>query len=118
VEHRSEGWTVWIDVEDVGAPAVGDDALGSFATLLESYFGVVGGTRTHGRYNARFTLDAANLSALDALTRGVGLFRRLASQAGLPAFPVVWTELMTLAEQHRQHTIRSQPLRPTIDTPT
>jgi hypothetical protein len=64
---------VWIDVEDAGAPAVGDDALASFASLLESYVGVVGGTRTHGRYNARFTLDAANLSALDALSRGVGL---------------------------------------------
>jgi hypothetical protein len=107
----ADGWSIWIDVEDTGAPAVDDAALSLFGQLFDEYFGVVGGARTHGRYNAKFTLDASVSDAQAALATGITLFRHLGTQAGLVPYPIVWTEVMTFREQDRQLALRSPRLR-------
>jgi len=94
------GWT--IDIDAVGDPDDTDDAydehLGAFERALEPYGGAVLGSREHGRYGARFSLDSESVNPVEILEEGLLVFHDAAVDAELPAWQVVRCELLTYAE--------------------
>jgi hypothetical protein len=97
------GWTVFIEV--AGGGTIDGEKLERLVDHLARHGAAISGTPERppdglSRYGAQFDVDARD--ALDALRHGEEVFRVAARNAGLPAWPVVIAEVMTVAEQERQ----------------
>ena len=69
--------------------------------------GVATANRDGRRYGARFWIDAPG--PVEAVERGMTVFREAAAVAGLPAWDVVEVEVLTEAELERQNALPSLP---------
>jgi hypothetical protein len=97
---KSSGWTVTIEM---AAPhsveaEVSQAAVVSMASSLARYAGVV--SSEPGRIMA--TLTVVGTSPARAVAAGEVIMREAVAVAGLPRWPVVHAEVMTVEEQARQ----------------
>lgn len=101
------GWVVY--VKAAGRGHAHDEPLAEFALALESHRGVAAGGE--GKYSARFWL-AHDGAGEYVPARAIEVFRKAASKAGLPAWPIVRVEIMTLAEWESDNAGHSNEPRP------
>jgi hypothetical protein len=98
-------WTVNLEVAGAGAP-ITDVLLEQLVDELAAHHAVITGTPLEhpdgeGRYGAQLDVDDAS-GPVDALDRAIEIFGVAAARAGLPSWPVIVAEVMTVAEQERQ----------------
>lgn len=80
--------------------AVTDDAIDTMVDLVQPHSGVVGGGHGYDSWDATVTVDS--LDAQTAQSEGVALILALATEAGLPAWPVVRAEVISEDELDRE----------------
>lgn len=81
------------------APAPTDDQIDAFVDAMADYSGVVSAGQDSRRYGATFDIDVDELD--HTLAAATSVFRSAATSAGLPAWPIVRAEILTLDEQAR-----------------
>lgn len=88
-------WSVNVEAAQPGDQRVDQVAAEVLMEQLADHH--VGGVAiSPGRYGCRFDVDAA--TSLEAATEADQVFRKAAAEAGLPAWPVVRLEAMTVGE--------------------
>lgn len=88
-------WSVNVEAAQPGDQRVDHDAVEMLLELLGDHH--VGGVAVSpGRYGCRFDVDAP--TSVEAATEADQVFRKAVAAAGLPAWPVVRLETMTVAE--------------------
>ncbi len=93
-------WSVAIEAEagdDAAAQEVDAEQLWPLLEALAAHSPAVGGGGR--RYDAQFNVEAVD--AATAWTKGLRVWKRAVGAAGLPAWPVVHVEVLTVAEQDR-----------------
>jgi hypothetical protein len=100
------GWTIHAEC---GGPAGGvrDKSIDGLGDLLEPRGGSITCNQDGSRYGATFSLDPGREdhrldTVEEAATLGASIFRALASEAGLPEWPIDRLEALTFAEHDRE----------------
>jgi hypothetical protein len=103
--ERNIGWTAHIDCAGDAAPIDSeefDDQLGDLLEKLDRYGGCVGGSASHRRYGATFSVYTEDSSVTAVVDRAVAVFSRAAREAALPSWSIVRCEVLTFAEHDRE----------------
>jgi hypothetical protein len=93
-------WSVVFEAEagdDAAGHEVDADRLWPLLEALEGHSPAAGGGGR--RYDAQFNVEAVDAAA--AWTKALRVWKRAVATAGLPAWPVVHVEVLTIAEQDR-----------------
>jgi len=104
IDDTDHGWAATIEVASPSpaAPTDFDDLLVNLLEELVEHAGAVSCATARDRYGATFSVDVDEADPATAFIEARAIFTAASGRAGLPAWPIVRLELLTVAEQEAE----------------